>query len=268
MDISEEISAMLDSLDNPFKAEQSEVTEEEKKEPESEAEEQEPEPEDSEAATDESSEQGQKEEKEEPSEAQPSDQVTELKAQIAALQAQLAELAKGKDKAEPPEEPTLTEQSFISEDEAEDLINDPSALNKVLNKVYMKAASDIQAMLSKRLPDIVTQQVQVIKTLESIRDAFYEENSDLKPFNKVVSIVYDELSEAHKDKPLQDVLKLVAPEVRKRLNLPAKSAESQTKPPRLPNRNAKAGNLKVVKPTNQNPTVNEIDEMNKALFGG
>lgn len=193
---------------------------------------------------------------------------------IADLRTKLAEKdAKKEPEKTPSTEPPLSfdDQDFVGDLDLDDLSRDPKEFNALLNKVYQKAFSDAYKSATTRvtgsLPELVHSQVTLFENLRRTSEQFYEENEDLQPFKKVVKTVFEELAAENPDRSYNEIMKDVAPEVRKRLDLPAKKAEtkSPTKepPPKLPTKGGKAGR------TENKPSVNplqaELEEMNKVL---
>jgi len=200
---------------------------------------------------------------------------------IADLRAKLAEKEAGK---EPPKEPTptpppeplkLEDQDFVGEIDLDDLSRDPAEFNKFLNKVYRKAVEDAQKGAEERvlksLPTTVQQVVSNVNALKTASENFYNENEDLKSFQKVVSTVFGELAEANQGKTYNEILTLVGPEVRKRLNLPTNQATPKSKskdkdanpPPPLPKKGSRSG--KVVQINKPNELQGELEEMSKVI---
>ena len=165
----------------------------------------------------------------------------------------------------------IDEQDFLGDQDLDDVISDKSSFNKLLNQVYSKGLNDARKVLGENvlrsIPDIVKTNVVMISNLQKANEEFYAQNEDLKPFKKVVATVFEELSSEHPEKRFDEVLKDVAPEVRKRLELHKKAATPPSnKPnptPRLPRKKGKSG-----RPSNQpnpNPLQAELEEMNKTL---
>jgi hypothetical protein len=192
---------------------------------------------------------------------------------IEELRAKISELStpvKPTEVKPPVESPKIEDQDFVKDFDMDEVTRDPLEFNKVLNKVYQKASNDVQTRFAAELPGIISHHIAVVQNMEATRRSFYEANKDLEPFGNVVAVVFEELAKANAEKPYGDVIKLVAPEVRKRLKLPEPSVQkgevkSGPKPPNLPRKDGKAGNLTVAKPNNS--TQSEIEEMNKSLGG-
>jgi hypothetical protein len=199
--------------------------------------------------------------------------------EIADLRSKLAEKeSKPKEviKKEEPKEETFTEQDFIGTVDPDDLYRDPKVMNGVLNKIYQQAVKDARNLGSeqvlKSLPEIVKENIRVLDNLKTLRDSFYGENPDLKPFQKVVATVFEEVASANVDKDFEEVMKLVGPEVRSRLGLQkeltAKLKEvkkEENRSPRLPSKGSRSGGFSS-KPSTDSLQA-ELEEMTKTLRG-
>jgi len=230
---------------------------------------------------------GQELPKSEEKEEKPSE-IDQLKQTLVELRAELAELKAGK-KQEPekpadpgPEkdkEEEPKEHDFVGDLDLDEATRDPKVLNTVLNNIYKKAMIDSRTAIIKQLPTIVEERITVQNALKKLSEDFYSENSDLKGFPKVVALVYNELASANPNSTIQDIMKDVAPEVRKRLGLPAerkvaeKKADDQ-KPDdkgtqrgrqgsRLPSKGRSTGRLQTE--VDKNSFDSQIDEMNKVI---
>lgn len=163
----------------------------------------------------------------------------------------------------------ILDQDFIGDLDLDDLTRDSKEFNKLLNKIYRKAVSDASNSVSentlKSIPDIVKTNLTMMQDLQKMSDEFYTENSDLKPFKKVVATVFEEMAAANPDKKYSEVVKDVAAESRKRLEL-HKTATSKdtTKPssPRLPSKGGRPGRSEQPETSSLQ---NELSEMNKSL---
>ena len=193
--------------------------------------------------------------------------ISDLRARVADMEAE-----KAKPKVEPSAEPKvepLEEQDFIGEVDLDDLGRDPKEFNKVLNKIYQKAVSDAHARIQRDLPKVVESNITLMENMKRTSDQFYEENPDLKSFQKVVASVFEEMASAAPDKSYMEVVKGVAPEVRKRLGITEKPPDkggTQTKndpPPKLPSKGARAGSVQTQ--PNTDPLQAELEEMSKSL---
>jgi hypothetical protein len=164
------------------------------------------------------------------------------------------------------EEPKIEDQDFLGEVDLDELTRDPKEFNKVLNKIYQKAVMDTRSSVVETLPEIVKTNIAIMNELKSTSDKFYEDNKDLQPFRKVVSVVFDEIAAASPTKNYSDLIKEVAPEVRKRLNITKKVEVKEVKksdPPKLPQKGSKSG--KSQDSPNIEPLQAELEEMTKTL---
>lgn len=156
--------------------------------------------------------------------------------ELAAEAAQRVEDEKRK-KAE--EAITLEEQDFVGDLDLDELTHDKSAFNKLLNAVYTKGVSDSKKIATESvlmtLPDIVKYNINLVTTLEKAKDAFYEKNKDLAPFKAVVAAVFEDVAAKNSDKKINEIMDLVAPEVRTRLRLKENALveEKKEEKPRL-----------------------------------
>jgi len=229
----------------------------------------------SEPAAEEPAEEAAEEPKEEPEEepepeAEPEpeppavDELASTKAEVADLKRRLEELiSKPPTKETPPEEPP--DLRFVSEDaDIDDITRDPKEFNKLLNVVYRKSRESTLSEVTKNMPDVIRQNLEVIENVKKASDKFYSDHADLKPFKKVVATVYDEVSKAHSDWDTDRILKEVGSEARKRLDLkgrPAERGDRRTTQPHLPP-GSKGAKRSVDKPK-VNPLADEIDKMNQ-----
>lgn len=276
MEVNKEIEEMLNGLGDqtPEAAKQEEEVEgtredvvEEKEETKAEAE--------AEQKEEDSSKEGEKKE-EEPEETDKDKIIEYLRQQLNERHLPQKEEVEKKEtkeekKEEKKEEPlTLAEQDFIGELDLDDLVTNKETFNKLLNVVYSKGVNDSKKIATEgvlmTIPDIVKYNISLISSLEKARDKFYSENKDLEPFKPVVAAVYEEIAAKNTDKKIEEVMTLVAPEVRKRLSLHLKAKEeekSNERSPRLPS--SKGG----PRGSNSKPETSalskELEEMNKYL---
>jgi hypothetical protein len=183
---------------------------------------------------------------------------------------------KAEENARKKDEPLkLDEQDFIGDLDLDDLTRDKTALNKILNAVYSKGVNDSKKMATEgvltTIPDIVKHNINLMTTLAEARDKFYKENEDLVPFKAVVAAVFEEVASKNSDKKIGEIMNLVAPEVRTRLQLKKEAVKKEEKKeekketPRL--HGAKGGNQRGnqrEKPDTKGLS-DEIASMNKAL---
>jgi hypothetical protein len=187
---------------------------------------------------------------------------------IADLRAKLAEKdapVVPKTKAPTTEAPvTFETQDFLKDLDVENLTDNTEEFNKLLNAVYQKAVTDTRSVPGidlQSIPDMV----MVATNLQKVTESFYAENKDLKPFKKIVATVFDDLVAKDSNKTFGEIIKDVAPEVRKRLELPdqVKKPLDKGKSPKLPRKKGKPGRSQD-KPV-LHPLRTELEEMNETL---
>lgn len=187
--------------------------------------------------------------------------ISDLRAELEVLKAKTTPAAEKKE--EKPPEITIGEQDFVKDVDIDELTRDPKELNKLLNNVYKQASIDTQNALISKLPDMVNKNMTVMQSLQQTRENFYNENQDLKPFENVVKVVFEEFIAKDPNKSLADHLKEVGPEVRKRLNISKPSEKKKEEPsPKLPTVSGRSGRASEGK---SNAVQDEIDEMSKVL---
>jgi hypothetical protein len=167
----------------------------------------------------------------------------------------------------------LEEQDFIGELDLDDDIRDKEAFNKLLNSVYSKGVNDSKRIATEdvlsSIPNIVKYNLTLLTSLKEASDDFYKENSDLTPFKRVVAAVFEEIAANNPDKKYNELINLVAPEARRRLELHKQAIrkediEEKDKPPRL--HNIKSGHRQSQShKSNTSALEKEISEMNSIL---
>lgn len=138
----------------------------------------------------------------------------------------------------------IEDQDFLKDLDLEDVMRDSKEFNKLLNSIYQKAVTDTQDTMGIKINQTVPNMVSMVSNLQKATESFYDDNEDLKPFKKVVAHVFDDLVATNPDKPYSDIMSDVAPEVRKRLELPKyikKQKEAKKTPPKLPSKKKKPG---------------------------
>ena len=180
-----------------------------------------------------------------------------------------------KEEEKPPEPLKFEDQDFIGDIDLDDLTRDKSVLNKLLNTVYAKGVNDSKRIATEgvlnSIPDIVKHNLTLLTSLKEASDKFYDGNKDLIPFKRVVAAVFEEIASKNPDKKYSEIMDLVAPETRKRLELHKNAVkgkgngkEEEEKSPRLP---AKSGGQRRMpnKKPDTSSLASEIEEMNKTL---
>lgn len=179
-----------------------------------------------------------------------------------------AKLAERDIKTDPPttKAPIVFEdQDFVKDIDLEETIRDPKEFNKILNSIYQKAVTDTQQKLGNQMSQSIPNMITVASNLQKATEIFYDSNEDLKPFKKVVATVFGDLVKTNPDKPYAEVMQDVAPEVRKRLELPdyVKKTVDKNTPPKLPKKKSKPGRTNA-KP-DLDPLQEDIGKMNETL---
>ena len=182
-------------------------------------------------------------------------------------------LEKEKKKNEPLK---LEDQDFIGDQDIEDIIRDKDTFNKLLNSVYAKGVNASKKISTEdilsSIPDIVKHNLNLLTLLKETSDKFYNDNKDLVPFKRVVAAVFEDIVAQNPDKKYTELMNLVAPEARKRLDLHKqvmrkekneKGGEKKGGGPRLPE--AKSNLKHSLQKSNPTSLESEISEMNKLL---
>ena len=149
-----------------------------------------------------------------------------LQGQIASLNEKIAEISGSKREKKVEQEVVdevvelPTEDFMLTEEVYEAAMSSREAFNNVLVDVAKKATTyAIRAML-KKVPAIVSAQVDNAVSNQDIVGQFFQKNRDLLPARKFVSYVYTELRAEHPDKSDYDLLQMTAVEARKRMGNP------------------------------------------------
>jgi len=211
-----------------------------------------------------------------PSTEAPVDDLARIKEENENLRKRIDEMSKPK--TEPPKtdapstDPPVELQDFVKDLDLDEVSRDPEEFNSVLNKVFVKAVKFLRGEQKKETTNILTQIPSMVKTnvtvqkeLEELSNNFYDNNEDLKPFKKIVGVVFDELLPNNADKTYGEILNLVGTEVRTRLELDKapRKKKADDSPPRLPH---KSGNRRVEKPKPKtNSLADEIAAMNEVV---
>lgn len=227
-----------------------------------------------------------KEEEEAPATIPPKedDELVRIKAENEELRKKIADqvtLPKPKEEPKPPAtEPPIADQDFIKDIDLDEVTREPSTFNKLLNTIYKKAVETVRGEVKKTreeviqtVPDMVQKNIELKQSLKDLSLKFYDNNKDLKPFSKVVGVVFEELASQNPDRKYNEVLEMVGEETRNRLGLkkpesvsePGGKGKNDNKdddPPPLPRK--KGGRVTQPK-QDSNPLSSEIDQMNKVL---
>jgi len=137
--------------------------------------------------------------------------------------------------AAPTPTPTPDVLPFVSEEEFGKALESPQALNTLLNKVHNQS---VQSYM-RAMPGLVNRQVAQASMLTRMRDAFYEANKDLKPYQDFVALVTSEIHAKNPEMRWDKLFEEAATETRKRLphlvktqpQTPSEKPSTATKPP-------------------------------------
>lgn len=204
------------SVEEPEKLEQAEEAEEPKAEAEAEAEEKPP---------------AEELPAEEPVVEEPPEELLEepvptaMQAEIERLRALVNELSsEGGKELEEPEAPKAPQGlKFMTDAEAEGLLEDPRKINVGLNRVYRYAAENVY----KSVVEVVKNLVSYSVTMHEKGREFYGANMDLVPFKGFVSKVARELQSEHPDWDVDTLFNNVGREARERLALGSQQKPAQ-----------------------------------------
>lgn len=204
----------------------------------------------------------------------PSDEMDELREELRLLREEKAlrkkETTSAPPTAPPPTDAPIDDEDFLGEIDLDEMTRDPAKFNEVLNAVMKKGVElgraegrqrHTQTVLS--IPDMVKNITEIRNELEKASTKFYEDNEDLKPFSKVVAVVFGEKMAEDPGKSYSEIMKDVEPEVRKRLDLQKKAVKKKDDSPPLPRNRGKGPRGK--QPPDTSSLASEIDDMNKSL---
>lgn len=227
----DQIEEMLAGHSEEPEVEEPEIEEEEQEEEEPEVEEEPEEEEEPEVDEDDDGEEEdpEPEEEEEPDEDDDEDQVAALQNQLNEMSKKLRDAgmsietsapAKDSDDEEEGKEKKQEVLQFMTEEELDELQDNPGKMNEILNRVYARAQEDIM----KSIPSVVQKTTSRQITLQNKVKDFYEENKDLLAHRDFVSFVASEIEGQNPDKDLDWIFDQTAKQARKRLGI-RKSAE-------------------------------------------
>lgn len=210
------------------KGEKSEVTEEGLEEAEEVLEEEDETSEEEEGEEEEQDDEDDEEESEEEEE-ESSDELTILRAELAAQQKVLDRLAKEREQ-EQPKAPKIEidPDTLVTEEEARELLSDPhGVLKKIAERLYVKAREDTL----KDIPQLVESAAGRQTALQQARTKFFSENAELVEAAKktpavarLIRMTADELQSQHPEWTVEQIFDETAKEVRGTLKLQKKAS--------------------------------------------
>ena len=214
------------------------------------------------------------------------DALGKLEKEMVGLRAEIIELRKPTDipKVEPvpetvpvpepeptPEPEEVEEQDFIGDLDLDEVTRDPAEFNKVLNKVLLKGIDigegrrkQSNETIIRSVPDIVKKNIEIVTNLKRMSDKFYEDNPDLKPWQKAVASVFEEKIAENPDKTYEEIMGDVGTVTRERLKLNKEAIvkEKETTSPKLP---GNKGNKRSTNKPKTDSLAGELDAMDAAL---
>lgn len=155
-----------------------------------------------------------------------------LKAQVAALQAQLDKgLRTPAERVETPEpEPAVLQATdFVSEDEFDAALQDRTVLNTLLMKVATYAHDQALSAAMQRVPQLVSQEVTRENAHQQLVQDFYRENADLKPVQAYVGFVFEQTLAKNPGMTFSEALTATANAVRTNLKMVKKGAQDRAR---------------------------------------
>ena len=126
----------------------------------------------------------------------------------------------------PPKTESTAEVEFLSAEEAEAILDDPRALNKILNKVFQAG----REITMREMPTLVRQQALMEMNIQRKVQHFWTENKDLEPYKDFCSMVASQLEVENPAMAFDEVLTKTGEVARQRLNLPAKGEKKGDAP--------------------------------------
>lgn len=165
-------------------------------------------------------------------------------------------------------ETIIEDVSFIDEKDFDEISSNPAELNNILNKVYKQGIENARKEMDNKsqklllaIPEIVKHNIEVSHSLRIMSEKFYAENEELIPYKSAVAVGFEEIQGKEPNLGYDEILKKLAPALKKKLNL----AKKVKKSPVLPEvGNQKRGGFGSKNP-NTDELLNEISEMHKAL---
>ena len=157
------------------------------------------------------------------------------------------------------------EVKFLSDEEADGLLDDPKKLNTILNRVFQAGREQVM----REMPTLVRQQTLSEMTLQQKTQKFWTENKDLDPFKDFVGMVANQVEVDHPDWDYGKIFDKTAEVARERLNLPTSGSEQPKEKkeevvdlkPALPT--GQRGARRVVEEVAKTPEQKEMDELFK-----
>lgn len=118
-------------------------------------------------------------------------------------------------------------EQIVSPEEFEEIQTDPKKFNQVLAKVYKAAEANARQKVMQDVPQLVQKTASRQATYQTAVQNFYDDNPDLKPFKKFVSVTMNEVAAENPDMNLEDMLQETAKRARKNLALASSAREQE-----------------------------------------
>ena len=196
------------------------------------------------------------------------------------LREQLNELARMTGQKVPEEKPAAEVKpkeeikedliQFMTDEEAEELLDNPKKLNEFLNRVFQAG----RERTMKEMPTLVRQQTLTELNLQQLTQKFWGDNNDLTQYKDFVGMVANQIEVTNPSWDYAKVFDETAKVARERLNLPApgevkpkeekKEEEVVDLKPALP---VKRGARTLVDDPARTPQQKEIDDLFKFAEG-
>lgn len=203
-----------------------------------------------------------------------SDPLESLKQENAYLRQKMDELLRNAQSPEgttPPDasnDPLAELSTFdpIGTQDVDAIIANPDTFKEWANNAFGDLREKLSSVMKNALPAMARQYAgETISNYEKARE-FYETNDDLKPYKSVVGTKLKELTQKHNDKGLDELLDMVATEVRKELKLKApeeKAKEASRKQAKssLPTKGAKSSSRSRATEEPADDVTKQIDDM-------
>lgn len=123
-----------------------------------------------------------------------------------------------------------TSHDFIGEEDIDEILSSKDKVNTLLGKVLNVAVQQLGTVMQQSLPGTVREQIITQRNVQTVVDAFYDENKDLAMVKKVVGAVSSQVASEHPDWSLGQILQETAVKVRTSLGLPTPAVPAGTPP--------------------------------------
>ena len=135
---------------------------------------------------------------------------------------------------------------YITEENLEQIANDPLLLNAAMNNVRRQTAENLLTIV----PQLIQKAIQENTVKMETHNAFYSKHKELTPYKPYVSSVAKDIQAKNPDKTQDEILELVATSVKASLKIaPQKAAAKDKKQGAKPALRNKAGGGRATKPT-------------------